>query len=139
MQNEVSGVSFKELARRARSRMKNGYWQGEKTVRQTVMCGGVSQGASVERINELYAKKLKRELYSTSNKPDPDEALYKKVCKLLDENEYVLNPIKHLIEHNSYDQLDGLAKQNYIFKLADKYNLLKERYMEEKALKKNIV
>ena len=132
-------TSFKELARLARRRMKNGYWQSENKERETIICSSVARGANIERINELYAKKLERELYSVSSKSDLDEVLYKKVCKLLDENEYVLNPIKHLIDHDSFDSLDAIAKQNYIFKLADKYNSLKERYQEEKALRKNII
>ncbi|MCL2540387.1 MAG: hypothetical protein FWE53_03025 [Firmicutes bacterium] len=131
--------NFKLLARQAKQRMKKGYWQAENKARSECMERGVSRGAKLERISDLYAQKLERELYRSETLADPDEALYKKVCQILDENEYVLNPIKYLIDHESYDSLDVTAKQNYIFKLADKYNRLKERYMEEREIRKNIV
>jgi hypothetical protein len=62
---------------------------------------------------------------------EQDQILYKKICKMLDEDRIVINPIKELIDKKYYDSLSLEAKQKYIFDLSDKYREMKERYIKE--------
>jgi len=62
---------------------------------------------------------------------EQDQILYKKICKMLDEDRIIINPIKELIDKKYYDSLSLEAKQKYIFDLSDKYKEMKERYIKE--------
>ena len=83
----------------------------------------------------MFQKIVEKEINSVSKPKTKDDEFYKKVSKLLSENEFVLNPIMRLIDHDVYDKLSDVAKQNYIYELTDKYNEMKKRYEEEKKSK----
>ena len=65
---------------------------------------------------------------------DQDQLLYKKVCKMLDEDKIIINPINELIDKKYYDTLSLESKQRYILDLSDKYREMKERYDKERIL-----
>ncbi len=60
-----------------------------------------------------------------------EQELYNKVCKLLDSDTIVINPIKELIDNNYYNSLSLEGKQKYIFELSEKYKEMKARYERE--------
>lgn len=60
-----------------------------------------------------------------------EQELYEKVCRLLDRDEVVINPIKELVDYKYYNALSLEAKQKYIFDLSEKYKLMKIRYEKE--------
>ncbi len=60
-----------------------------------------------------------------------EQELYEKVCKLLDRDEIVINPIKELVDYKYYNTLSLEAKQKYIFDLSEKYKTMKIRYEKE--------
>ena len=60
-----------------------------------------------------------------------EQELYDKVCKLLDRDEVVINPIKELVDYKYYNTLSLEAKQKYIFDLSEKYKTIKIRYEKE--------
>lgn len=62
-----------------------------------------------------------------------DQQLYQKVCKILDGDEIVINPIKELVDYKYYNTLSIEAKQKYIFDLSEKYKVMKIRYEKEHA------
>lgn len=99
-----SGVLY-NLAKQAKRRMKN------------YNKGGIKQLS--------YAKIA----YS-----DKDQILYDKVCKMLDEDRIIINPINELIDKKYYDNLSLESKQRYILDLSDKYREMKERYDREHTL-----
>lgn len=63
-----------------------------------------------------------------------EQELYNKVCKLLDKQEVIINPIKELVDYKYYNTLSIEAKQKYIFELSEKYKLMKLRYQKEHEL-----
>ena len=67
---------------------------------------------------------------------DQDQVLYKKVCKMLDEDRIIINPINELIDKKYYESLSIESKQRYILDLSDKYRQMKERYDRERNLSK---
>ncbi len=60
-----------------------------------------------------------------------EQELYEKVCKILDRDEVVINPIKELVDYKYYNTLSLDAKQKYIFDLSEKYKFMKTRYEKE--------
>lgn len=60
-----------------------------------------------------------------------EQELYEKVCKILERDEIVINPIKELVDYKYYNTLSLEAKQKYIFDLSEKYKALKIRYEKE--------
>lgn len=60
-----------------------------------------------------------------------EQELYEKVCRLLERDEIVINPIKELVDYKHYNSLSLEAKQKYIFDLSEKYKLMKMRYEKE--------
>ncbi len=70
--------------------------------------------------------------YSKLAYSEQDEALYKKICKLLEEDRIIINPINELVDKKYYNTLSIEGKQRYIFDLSDKYKQMKERYYKER-------
>ncbi len=130
--NCQNSVSIKTYAKKAKERLTSGYWDKIRKERDEYIRNNSNE--NVQDILDLYSRRLMREIYS-SDTNTYDAELYKKVCKLLSNNEFTLNPIGQLIDHSEYDSLDYTAKQNYILKLTDKYNEMRERYEREKDLK----
>ena len=60
-----------------------------------------------------------------------EQQLYEKVCRILQREEIVINPIKELVDYKYYNTLSLEAKQKYIFELSEQYKNLKLRYEKE--------
>ena len=60
-----------------------------------------------------------------------EQELYNRVCKLLEKEEVIINPIQELIDYKYYNSLSLEAKQNYVFELSEKYKQMKLRYIKE--------
>ena len=60
-----------------------------------------------------------------------EQELYERVCRLLEKDEVIINPIQELVDHKYYNSLSFEAKQKYIFDLSEKYKEFKLRYQHE--------
>ena len=103
MRKKVKGKLY-YLARDAKARMKN--YNKEKSIFEQIpyakACFGVKE-----------------------------QELYDKVCRLLEKEEVVINPIKELVDYKYYNGLSLEAKQKYIFELSEQYKNMKIRYEKE--------
>lgn len=61
-----------------------------------------------------------------------EQELYERVCKILEREEVVINPINELVDKKYYNSLSLEAKQKYIFELSAKYKEMKIRYEFER-------
>lgn len=61
-----------------------------------------------------------------------EQELYERVCRLLNREDVVINPIQELVDYKYYNTLTLEAKQKYIFDLSEKYKEMKARYMLER-------
>ena len=120
--------SIKASAKLAKKRLVTGYWNNIRQERDDYICK--NKGNDIKKMQQAYTRKLERDLQDENN-PDNDALLYKKVCKLLTQENFVLNPISQLIDHNEYDKLSDSAKQVYLLKLSAKYNELQNKFYEE--------
>lgn len=106
MRKKIKGKLY-YLARDAKARMKN--YNKEKSIFEQIpyakACFGVKE-----------------------------QELYEKVCRLLEKEEVVINPIKELVDYKYYNSLSLEARQKYIFELSEQYKNMKLRYEKEHEL-----
>lgn len=67
-----------------------------------------------------------------------DLQFLKKVYSMLSNSEEIYNPIGRLIDKEYYNSLSDLEKQSYVFKIADKYALAKEKFHAQTAAKNSM-
>lgn len=116
MEKNNSCDALKRLARQAKCRLgKRNYYNGKGEIK--VIGGG-------------YLADYK--LVLISNKED--EKLYSKVKSILSEDEDVINPLGRLVDKNKFSSLSEMDKERYIFNLAEKYRVMRERFIKEKSL-----
>ena len=128
---------LKKSAMLAKQRLRMGYWQQLKEERERVLSKMGDSEANKRLVSEAQRARLIRDTASIINRAQAgeDEKLYERVCRILDEDEDVINPIGRLIEHDEYDSLDDGGRQKYILELSKKYRELKERYYAERLSK----
>lgn len=128
---------LKKRAMLAKQRLRMGYWQQLKEERERVLSKMGDSEANKRLVSEAQRARLIRDTASIINRAQAgeDEKLYERVCRILDEDEDVINPIGRLIEHDEYDSLDDGGRQRYILELSKKYRELKERYYAERLSK----
>lgn len=124
--------TLKDCAKQAKERLSGGYWETVRKDKENFLEEHKQYGEdNITNLENMYQKRIQKEIFSLTTLNDKDEALYRKVSKLLSENSCVLNPIMQLIDHEEFDKLSEKAKQNYIFELTDKYNEMKHRFEKE--------
>lgn len=129
---DTQTISIKTFAKKAKHRLISGYWDKIRQEREAYIKNNSNE--SEQKIKDLYARRLMRDIYCDAQN-EKDNELYRKVCKMLNQNAFAFNPISQLIDHKEYDNMDIEARQNYIIKLTDKYNEMRERYERERQMK----
>lgn len=127
-----SQSSIYNLAKVAKDRLKHNNY--DKTRDTYVFSNSISPFERYLQENKKHqSKPVKRETQTIVN--SYEEELYKKVCKILSSKDKIVNPILELMDKNVFKSLDAEAKQQYLNKLNDKYNELKQRYYKEYYLR----
>ena len=119
--------TFKEYARRAKERMKNGFWEQAKQNIQTEKQVAATLGLNTAKVSEEQRRKLQRQIYDYDGFCEEEE-FYAKVVAILDSNELVSNPIMRLADQEYMATLSPSERQTYIAKLAAKYRAAVEKY-----------
>ena len=119
--------TFKEYAKRAKERMKNGFWEQAKQNIQTEKQVAATLGLNTRQVSEEERRKLQRKIYDYDGFCEEQE-FYAKVEEILTSNELVSNPIMRLADQQYMEQLTPAERQVYIGKIATKYREAVERY-----------
>ena len=123
--------NLKVLAKEAKKRLKNGFWEKYKKDVRLSAERLKAEGVEPSSIIGYYETKA-----SPVKVADARDAFYEKVKKLLDEHGECGNAISMLIDYSEYDSLSYEGKQRYVLRLSDDYRKALERYKREKTLKK---
>ena len=121
--------TFKEYAKRAKERMKNGFWEQAKQSIQTEKQVAATLGLNTTKVGEEQRRKLQRQIYDYDGFCEEQE-FYAKVEAILDSDELVSNPIMRLADQDYLAKLSPTDKQVYISKLAAKYREAVEKYRQ---------
>ena len=116
--------------KRAKKRLKSGFWQKHyKDLEKEVEKGRIS-GISESKIKEYYKDKAS---FDIKSKKDTDEAFYRRVKKILDEEGEISGVLGRLTDKKEFEALSYEEKQVYNLKLSERYLKAVERYNKEKA------
>ena len=121
--------TFKEYAKRAKERLKNGFWEQAKQNLQTEKQVAATLGLNTAKVGEEQRRKLTRQIYDYDGFCEEQE-FYAKVEAILDSDELVSNPIMRLADQDYLAKLSPADKQTYISKLAAKYREAVEKYRQ---------
>ena len=119
--------SFKEYAKQAKRRLKNGFWEQAKANIQTEKQVAATQGLNPRKVGEEQHRILQQQIYDYDGFCEEQE-FYKKVEAILDSNETVSNPIMRLADKDYMATLSPSEQQSYISRLATRYRSAVERY-----------
>lgn len=119
--------TLKEYAKRAKERMKSGFWEQAKQNIQTEKQVAATLGLNTRKVGEEQRRKLQRQIYDYDGFCEEQE-FYAKVESMLNGDELVSNPIMRLADQDYMATLSPADKQVYISKLAAKYRAAVEKY-----------
>ena len=119
--------TFKEYAKRAKERMKSGFWEQAKQNIQTEKQVAATLGLNTRKVGEEERRKLERQIYDYDGFCEEQE-FYAKVEEMLESNEIVSNPIMRLADHEYMQTLSPAERQSYISKIATKYREAVDKY-----------
>ena len=119
--------TLKEYAKRAKERMKNGFWEQAKVQLAQEKQVAATLGISPHKIAEEQHRKLQRQIYDYDGFCEEQE-FYNKVVAILTSAETISNPLMRLADQNYMAKLSPEQRQAYIQKLASKYRTAVERY-----------
>ena len=119
--------TFKEYAKRAKERMKSGFWEQATQEIQTEKQVAATLGLNTRRVGEEERRKLQRKIYDYDGFCEEQE-FYAKVEQILNSDELISNPIMRLADQEYMERLSPSEKQVYISKIATKYREAVEKY-----------
>ena len=125
--------TIKTLAKEAKSRLKNGYWQEYEERVEKAIVKAKAEGVEKRKVAEYFSYATEKQIKSGES----DEGFYLKVKELLESEETLINPIGKLTDKEYFNTLDYASRQRYIFTLSEKFRRAQERYNKEKEVKFN--
>lgn len=121
-------TSIKELAKEAKERIKNGYWQKSKEELEKSLKLAKNNGLNESKVVEFYREKVKSDILGT----DENDAFYLKVKEILDKYGEVSDMLGRLADKDYIATLSYEQRQRYFLDLSRKYREALLRYKKEK-------
>ena len=121
--------SIKSIARQAKQRLKNNFWENCKSNFKQGELQAKNLGLNERRVKKYIGVKVQRKIKGQA----PDE-FYLKVKTMLDEYGEVSDAIGRLTDREYYATLSYEEKQRYTLELSEKYLKALERYRRERDM-----
>ena len=121
--------TIKAMARQAKQRLKNNFWENCKTNLKEGELQAKNLGLNENKVKSYIGSKVQREIKGQA----PDE-FYLRVKAMLDEFGEVSDAIGRLTDREYYNTLTYEEKQRYNLELSAKYLEALERYRNEKEV-----
>lgn len=126
--NTKSG--FKVLAKMAKNRLKNGFWEDYKTTVQNGVTAAETEGLARSNVINYYKARVSEKILRVST--EEDAAFYQRVKHILDTYGDVSDILGRLCDEEYMSTLVFEQKQRYLFNLAARYRECRTRYEQEK-------
>ena len=121
--------TFKEYAKKAKNRLKSGFWEQAKKDIDTEKEIAATNGLNARKVGEEQHRRLQRQIYDYDGFCEEQE-FYKRVEAILDSDEIISNPIMRLADKEYMETLSPVDRQTYVTKIAAKYRQAVERYRQ---------
>lgn len=130
-------TELKKRALLAKQRLRMGYWKTMTEEKVQMLSEMGINYNTVQLVKGIQQAKLDRDVKKMINSSQAlkDEIFYSRVREVLDKDEYTINPIGQLVDHEVYDSLDEENKQRYILELSKKFREMRDRYYQERVSK----
>ena len=125
--------SFKSIAKEAKNRLKNGFWEKTRKIREEEITAMLNAGKDFESAKHCTEKKLFENLYLKKS-ANSESKLYKKVVSLLESDEFELDLIGNAMDREYYESLDSGARERYILSLSSQLDFIKNKYKKNKYI-----
>ena len=119
-------VSFREEARKAKLRMKNGFWTECKESMDEHLQQAREQGFNESKAGKFFTQRLSAQIAG-----EKEDEFYLKVKRMLLEEGEVSDAIGRLTDKAYYDSLSYAEKQRYTLNLSEKYLRALEKFRRE--------
>lgn len=124
-----SDNEIKSLAKLAKNRLKNGFWEDYNSKVKKGVENAKQTGKNTSNVITYYKTLAVREIMQNNA---VKEEFYQRVKTILDEEGEVSNMIARLCDQNYLNSLNFSDKQRYIFDVSNEYCECKKRYDSEK-------
>lgn len=119
--------NFRSMAREAKSRLKNGFWENYRQDLEGELARAKSEGLNESKVERYFAGKV-----TYTIRGGEDDAFYEKVKKLLLTEGEVSDAIGRLTDREIFSGLSYEEKQRYTLNLSEKYLRALERFRRER-------
>ncbi len=120
---------IKNMARAAKQRLKNNFWEDCKRNLDAGAYQAREQGLNEVKVKSTLHGRVKSEI-----KGEKQDEFYLKVKRLLEEEGEVSDALGRLTDRVYYDTLSYEEKQRYTMQLSNKYLKALEKYRKEKEI-----
>lgn len=121
---------IKNLAKMAKNRLKSGFWENYKATMEENLINAEKDGVACSAVIRYYKAEVTKTV--AGNKNRADEIFYAKVKEVLDLFGECSDILGRLCDEEYMKSLSFQQKQRYLFDLAARYRVCRERYFKEK-------
>ena len=122
-----AGKSLRTLARQAKCRMKENFWESYKREQAEKLKIAEANGANTQEAERFIAHEDERKIRGE----DEVDEFYERVKELLLKEGEVSDAIGRLTDRTLYDSLSYTEKQRYTLALSERYLRALERFKRE--------
>lgn len=124
-----AGRSLRTIARQAKQRMKENFWESYRVEQQAKIEFAKQNGVNTQEAERFFAMEMERKIRG-EELVDP---FYERVKTLLLSEGEVSDAIGRLTDYDLYETLSYTEKQRYTLALSEKYLRALERFKREYA------
>ncbi|MBR2975124.1 MAG: hypothetical protein IKC47_05225 [Clostridia bacterium] len=118
---------LKEYAKKAKERMKNGFWTEAKQSLEVKKQQAKQQGLDCVKVVEDERRKTVRRIYDEQGFLE-EQAFYDKVVEILQSKDTVTNPLARLADKQLMQDMTPVERQTYLIKLSARFQKVVEQY-----------
>lgn len=122
-----AGKSLRTLARQAKCRMKENFWESYKREQAEKLKIAQANGANTQEAERFFVYEVERKIRGE----DEVDEFYERVKELLLKEGEVSDAIGRLTDRTLYDSLSYTEKQRYTLALSERYLRALERFKRE--------
>lgn len=131
----INDNELKLKAKSAKQRLKSGFWNRINEKREAEINEAKVNGKNVQKVKDYYNSYIYETVREKDSVTIEEELFMQKVREIMENEEYINNPLKLLMNDEYMSSLDYSGKQRYILEISEKYRKAREKIKTEQNLK----